>query len=103
MHHVDSLVENEDGDSEYKSTWCPTPKFWWRSQESFMRRIGISNRINPMKFLRLLYWFGQRIPIEQMITYTGIKAKSLASAVGCLRLALTKKMLKMTRSDGNLG
>ena len=68
-----------------------------------MTRLGMSNRINPMQFLRLLYWFGQRIPIEQIITYTGIKTKSLASAVGCLGLALTKKMLKMTMSSGKLG
>ena len=53
-----------------------------------------------MKFLRLLYWFGQQIPIEQMVAYNGITANSLASAFSCIRLALTKKMLTMLWKTG---
>ena len=106
MKCIDSVQvvdEDSDGDDVMKTIWCPSPNFWWRSDESFMTRLGMSNRINPMKFLRLLYWFGQRVPIEQLVNYTGIKAKSVANAVSCIRPALTKKMIKMRTNDGKLG
>ena len=103
VDNVECISEDEDGNEQLRTQWCPTPKFWWRSDQSLMTRLGMRNRINPIKFLRFLYWFGQRIPIEQIVAYTGIKSKSAANAVRCIRLALTKKMIKMRTNDGKLG
>ena len=94
VDNVEYISEDEDGNEQLRTQWCPTPNFWWRSDQFLMTRLGMSNRINPIKFLRFLYWFGQRIPIEQIVAYTGIKAKSAAHAVRCIRLALTKKKYK---------
>ena len=37
------------------------------------------------------------------MAYNGIKAKSAANAVRCIRLALKKKRIKMQTNDGKLG
>ncbi len=63
----------------------------WRAYDGISHLFP--NVMQPPLFLRFLFWFSQRIPMEQLRTYTGLKDKSASAACSVLRHILTNHVL----------
>ena len=68
-----------------------------------MSTLGFENLIDPRKLIKLLYWFSQKLGVEQIAKYNRIGLKSVSKATECLRMKLTKKIIRVQRDDKMLG
>ena len=80
----------------YKTTFCPFGKKSWRRYPGPC--AGFPNSVQPRAFLRLLFWFAQRLTMDQVREYTGLPTKTCATSVHLLRQILTK--IVMEESSG---
>ena len=68
-----------------------------------MSTLGFENLIDPRKLIKLLYWFSQKLGVEQIAKYNRIGLKSVSKATECLRIKSRKKIIKVERDEDMLG
>ena len=69
----------------------------WRHFSEFLQHIP--NNVGPRTLCKLLFWFSQRCPLEQLMEYTSLKKKSCSKCCGVIRKALARYMLKLSDSE----
>ena len=79
---------------------CPKKKTWHMKPQLMSK---MPNSVTPQQMCRLLYWFSQRIPAEQLVAYTGIPPKSLTKCVKVLRETLKDIMIEDSKYGEKLG
>ena len=81
-------------DYEDKNVPCSQKLSFRNFEGSFFD--GLPNSLGPSKVLLFLYWFSQRIPLEQLMNYTGLKQKTAAKASMYVRKKLVEFMKELT-------
>ena len=73
----------------------------WRVVGSLI--IFLPNSVTPIWLLKVMFWFSERSPLEQIQTNVGFKNNTTADAVNMLRTLLAKAMLAISEKEELLG
>ena len=73
----------------------------WRVVGSLMSFLP--NSVTPIWLLKVMFWFSQRSPLEQIQTNVGFKNNTTADAVNMLRTLLTEAMIAISEKERLLG
>ena len=97
--NFDENIEDEFGNAaKAKVRFCTAKKISWRELPgSFVQKMP--NSIGPQAMLRLLWWFSQRLPIEQIMEYTCLSAYSVREGLVQIRKAIGVKMMSLQDSE----
>ena len=100
--NFDEPIEDEFGNAAgTKVKFCTAKKISWRELPgSFVQKMP--NSIGPQAMLRLLWWFSQRLPIEQIMEYTCLSAYSVREGFVQIRKAIGVKIISL-QGGGMLG
>ena len=97
-HSVKKPTVNEEEETvEWERVFC--------SERKSMSGLGpsifshLSKSMGPSKTCQFIFWFSQRSSIEQIMTYTGLKRKTVAKASNYLRKKITEHMIHISSSE----
>ena len=74
----------ENGEKYTATKFCKSAKKSWRSTTGSIYELW-SKRVGPSTIVRILYWFSQKIPIEQLVHHTKVNAKALGKICDRIR------------------
>ena len=93
---VEHIQDAVTGRNTKRRLFCKH-KYSIRKLHSILKKLP--NSVGPASLLKFLYWFSQRIPIEQLMNYTGMKSKTASKCFWVIRWILTQFMLKISLSE----